>query len=267
MTVHQCETCFKEFPRSAHLKQHLARKTPCTAPQTEETNASPLSTCDVCGKQFTFETNMYRHRAKCQGPKKTVESLEKKVDDLQKQIETMSRRASSSSQIVNDYSTTNNITTNMNTTQININLNSYGHESQNHLENLSYPDLKRILKLTPDHQSMIRMIAFIYLNDNVPENRTIRLDDKTSPVINVFKRGRWREQNADTVLYDMICRNRLRFVDLEGTLQQGMAKGKFDELTQYLCKAEDMANTEDSSLHLEYAFHDLMSQIREKIAT
>lgn len=83
---------------------------------------------------------------------------------------------------------------------------------------------------------------------------------------NIFKRGRWREQNADTVLYDLICRNRLRFVDLEAILSKNVAKGKFQELTQYLCKAEDMANSEDANLHLEHAFQDLISAIRDKIA-
>lgn len=33
-----------------------------------------------------------------------------------------------------------------------------------------------------------------------------------------------------------------------------------------LYKAEDMANSEKADLHLEYAFQDLMSMIRERIA-
>ena len=144
----------------------------------------------------------------------------------------------------------NNVTNNV----INITLNNYGCETQDHLENLSYTDLKKILKLTPDHESLIHMISFIHLNEAVPQNRTIRLDNKDSSVINVFKRGRWREQNADTVLYDLICRNRLRFVDLEEILSKNMSKGKFEELTRYLIKAEDMANSENKDLHMEHAF-------------
>lgn len=56
-------------------------------------------------------------------------------------------------------------------------------------------------------------------------------------------------------------------MDLEAVLSKNMAKGKFQELTQYLCKAEDMANSENADLHVEYAFQDLMSLIREKIAS
>lgn len=187
--------------------------------------------------------------------------------DLQEQLQQMQSRldqmpvATTTNHITNNNHVTNNINN-----SINITLNNYGNESQTHLESLSYSDLKKILKLTPDHESLIRMISYIHLNEAVPENRTIRLGDKDSSTINVFKRGRWRERNADSVLYDLICRNRLRFVDLEEILSKNMSKGKFDELTQYLCKAEDMANSENADLHLEYAFQDLMSMIREKIA-
>lgn len=36
-----------------------------------------------------------------------------------------------------------------------------------------------------------------------------------------------------------------------------MSKGKFEELTQYLTKAEDMANSENKDLHVEHAFQRL----------
>ncbi len=42
---------------------------------------------------------------------------------------------------------------------INITIIHYGHENQNHLESLSYSDLKKVLKLMPDHDSHVRMPA------------------------------------------------------------------------------------------------------------
>lgn len=73
------------------------------------------------------------------------------------------------------------------------------------------------------------------------------------------------ERPAQTTLYDLICRNRLRFVDLEGVLIKGMAKAKFDDLRNYLEKVEDMANAEDCSLHCEYAFETLIDMVRQQL--
>lgn len=253
MPVFKCETCDKEFLRETHYQNHLSRKTPCSR-RVEVANHE----CPRCHKLFRHDSSLSRHRHVCKGPKVTMEMLQAQVTQLQAQVQQINAPAVNVTNI--DNSVTNN-------TNINITLNNYGSETQDHLESLSYSDLKKVLKLTPDHESLLRMIAFIHLNDQVPENRTIKLDDKDSSVISVYKRGRWREQNADKVLYDMICRNRLRFVDLEEILSKNMAKNKFLELTQYLIKAEDMANSEDANVHTEYAFQDLMSLIREKMAS
>lgn len=261
MTVYSCAICNKEFSRALELERHMARKTACSP---NERSAEKIYPCVKCDKKFGHKSAMYRHAKKCSGPKKSVEQLEAELQIARDQVRQLSETVVSGGEThINniDNSVTNN------TTNINITLNNYGHENQHHLESMSYSDLKRVLKLTPDHDSLVRMISFIHLNDDIPENQTIRLDNKNSSVINVYKRGRWREQNANTVLYDLICRNRLRFVDVEETLRKGMTKGKFDELAHYLCKAEDMANSENADLHLEFAFQDLMYQIREKIAS
>lgn len=249
--VIKCEDCDKEFSKPSLLKQHQARKTSCR----EDSQYQKDYKCEKCDKEFRFGSSLSRHRHTCKGPRLTVEQLQAENTELRSQTRQLI--------ITNNVNNVQNVNID---NSINITINNYGQESQAHLERMSYADLKRVLKLTPDHDSLVRMISFIHLNDQVPENRTIRLNDKDSAVIDVFKRGRWREQNADTVLYDLICRNRLRFVDLEEILSKNMAKGKFDELTGYLMKAEDMANSENADLHLEYAFQDLMYQIRCKVA-
>lgn len=256
MPSHSCDTCGKVFKQKGHLLKHLQNKKGCSADK-----QTPF-VCG-CGKQYSHLAGLSRHRKTCSGSNAT--SLQDENAALRRQVTLLQQQLVSPS-VVNNV--TNNITNQGNVTNntVNITLNNFGHESQEHLEALSYADLKKILKLTPDHESLIRMITFIHLNEAVPENRTIKLDDKDSNVICVFKRGRWREQNADTVLYDLICRNRLRFVDLEEVLTKNMSKSKFEELTQYLCKAEDMANSENADLHVEYAFKDLMTLIRDKVA-
>lgn len=45
-----------------------------------------------------------------------------------------------------------------------------------------------------------------------------------------------RQKTSGPAIFDLICRNRLRFVDVEGTLVKGMAQAKFDQLNRYLEK-------------------------------
>lgn len=163
--------------------------------------------------------------------------------------------------------TQNNTThvTNITNNTINITVNNYGNEDQQFLEALSYADLKKILKLTPDNETILRMIKFIHVNDDHPQNKTVKLETKDSSVIQVHSRGRWRERASETTLYDLICRNRMRFVDLEAILVKGMAKGKFEDLTKYLEKVEDMANAEDASRHEEFEFENLVDLVREQL--
>jgi len=56
-----------------------------------------------------------------------------------------------------------------------ITVDNYGSEDQQLLEALSYAGLKIILKLTPDNETILRMIKFIHVNDDHPENTTVRL--------------------------------------------------------------------------------------------
>lgn len=251
----QCEICDREFQHPAHLEKHLARKTPCSQDSVHDKNHQ----CPSCSKSFRFLSNLCRHRHICKGPKATVADLQSEVAELRTQV-----RQLTTGGVTNIDNSVHNITTVDNS--VHITLNNYGHETQDHLEKLSFQDMKKILKLTPDHNSLTRMITFIHMNDEVPQNRTIRLDDKDSSVINVFRKGKWREKNTDSILYDLICRNRLRFVDVEATLRAGMSKEKYQEFAHYLSKAEDMANSENADLHVEFAFQDLMTKIRERIA-
>ncbi len=168
-------------------------------------------TCPRCNIYCSeFKTNVERHLEK----KKRCEKLASEL-----------AQPTTQSININVCNITNNINNINVTNNIQISLNHYGKEDQSHLESLTYPELKKILKLTPDHDSLLSMIAFIHLNKDLPQNKTIKLDDKDSCVMNVYK-GAWTETNADAAIYDLICRNCLRFVDLEGILSESMAKNQ-----------------------------------------
>ncbi len=254
MTHHECACCHRKFPRAQHLQKHLERQTPCSP-------HDPLLTksyaCDGCDKTFAHKSNLCRHRHVCTGRVPTVESLQQEVMELRQQVQGLTQVPAVSH--VDNSITHNNITNNV----INVTLNTYGAEEQQYLESLTYPQLKKILKLSPDNESLLNMIKFIYKNTDHPENNNVRLQSRDSDVINVYKNRVWKEEKTDPTVYDIICRSRVRFIDVEPQLSAGMAKARFEALTGYLEKAEDMANSEDKSLYSECVFSDLISKVKD----
>lgn len=251
MAIHECPKCNKQFARVNHLETHLNRKKPC------ELDKSDFQ-CDRCHNSFGYQHNLTRHLKTCKGPKLNVQQ---QIANLQAEVKRLTDQSASASDAnVQGVTVNQNITNN-----IQVTINNYGSEAQEHLESLSFAEMKHIFRLTPNHDTMLRMIKFIHMNDDHPENKTVRLDSKNSDVIKVFRNGRWRERPAQRTLYDLICRNRMRFVDLEASLIKGMAKAKFDDLRQYLEKVEDMANAEDSTLHCEHAFATLVDLVRQQL--
>lgn len=246
-----CPTCGKVFKQQAHLDRHARQKIPCSTVKEHACS---------CGKAFTHASNLSRHKKTCHGPVMTVEQ---ELQALRERVRRMEE--TQPAQTINNV---NNVTQNVTQTvnqNINITLNNYGSEDSTFLESMTFADLKKLLKLTPDHETMLRMIKLVHLNDAHPENRTVKLGDKDSDVLRIYKNGKWREKPSGPLVYDIICRNRMRFVDVEGTLLKGMAKAKFEALNDYLEKVENMANAEDASLHCEHAFETLVGLVRQEL--
>ena len=255
MTCHECHRCTKQFARKQNLIKHLQKKVPCLP----ETADSRPFICHACGAAFKFESNLSRHKRTCSGPPATIVSLQVEVAQLRQQLQQLHQP-----QTVVHGNIDNSITniTNTHNTNIHINLNNYGAESQDYLESLTLAQLKKILKLSPDNDSLLNMIRFIHRNKDHPENKTVRLEAVDSDVINVFKDRVWKQEKTDPIIYDIICRSRVRFIDVEPQLS-GMAKAKLEALTDYLEKVEDMSNSADMTMYPEYAFVDLITKVKD----
>ena len=245
---------------------HLSRKNPCVS---GEMPAEKCYICEGCNRGFTRADNLKRHAENCSGPRPTVEQLQRQVDDLQRQLVNQQQQitgelhaAAGPSVINNIDNSTNNID---NSVTVNIQMNSFGRETQDFLESMTYADLKKALKLTPDHETLLRMICLIHANNKFPENRNICMDSKESTSVNVFRRGKWKQEATDATIHDLIVKNCMRFIDVQPALEEGMPKKKFEALSEYLAMAEDMSNSCDATLHDEYSFQDLMSLIKAKL--
>jgi len=71
---------------------------------------------------------------------------------------------------------------------LHVHVNHLGKENQDHLTSLTYKELKKLLELTPDHETLMAMIRFIH--EQHSENRNVRLTDEND-VTEFRRKGRW----------------------------------------------------------------------------
>ncbi len=237
--------------------EHLDKKTDCSVQK--------AFACE-CGKSYSQAHGLSRHKKTCISTLDQDAVILQQIAALQQQL---SVQPSTSTHISVDNSTSNtntntntNITNTTNNITVNVQVNNMGQEFQDHLIRLDYKELKKILKLTPDHESLMAMIRFIHLNDEHPENRNVKINASDN-LADVRRKGRWVKEDSDIAIYDLISRNCLRFIDVTETLEKGMQKAKHDALTEYLELAEDMANKENMGLHADkFEFKQLLERAK-----
>lgn len=268
MTMHQCTTCERQFTRPQHLDQHLKRKQPCQSADVLPDLTRSGHECDICGKSYHYQPGLSRHRKQCKNPNKTVDQ---QLQELREDLARLKTQIAGNNhgQVNNNsihHSSITNVTNNVNNvTNVQVVIKTYGKENMDCLESLSYEQLKKVLNLSPDHAAIISMVKFMHRNPDHPENNNLKLDSKDSNVINVHQKGVWTKQQAHPLLFDLICKKSLHFVDIEGQLSSKMRNKNFEALKEYLGKAEDMANAEDASLHPQHDFPGLLEILRETL--
>ena len=261
MKDHKCEVCGKIFSRKNDLTRHQSKKKKCK-PRDE----SSLLKCSDCGELFAHSSSLSRHRQTCDGSAKSlrteVAELRLEVQELRALQQGQNSTNSNSLNNNNNTSTTNND----NSQNIHIHINNYGKESTAHLDALTFEQLKDVLQLTPDNESLLRMLTFLHFNPEHPENHNLKLKDVDDEQMEIRKKGSWKEVQTDNTMFDVLSRQCLRFLDIDEKLKKGMSKAKYEALAKYLEDAEEMSNSENVKLHREHAFDELLQKAKETAA-
>lgn len=254
MMIYKCLACDQRFSSKQALNYH-EKMNVC------KDNESKKCVCE-CGQRFSFRSGLCRHRKTCTG--KQI-SLEDEVIELREKVRQYEADESRSSVINNSHAHINSHnTTNIETQNINIHINNFGFEAVGYLFDLGFEELKKVLKLTPDHESLLRMLQYINMNKNHPENHTFKLAEVDNENVVIRHKGKWKEENCDEHFYSLIDSQCARFSDLEDILETGMSKAKYNALRQYLLKAEEMAQSQDKCMHSdEYNFSALLTKAKE----
>jgi hypothetical protein len=213
MVLYKCECCNfvtilkSNYTRHLKTKKHLTNIQNSLSAMVMNTNEHKMNTnehkmntnehkmntnfnCQFCGESFKtnpskrrHELHYCKHRLDNMSYKELFLESKKEKKDLKNQIEILLTK-------VGD--------TTINNTQ-NIQLNSYGKESLEHITDAMKSQLLNI-----PYGMIPKMIEQVHFNNDKPENKNILLPNKKDNKLKVYKNNKWEYRDKDEILKDLI---------------------------------------------------------------
>ena len=225
----ECTVCAINFERKFYLERHITTK---KHKDKENNRNTKTFCCSFCPKMFTHASTLSTHRTLCKNktmvPLAEVEALrsqfEREKEAMQKQIEDL-LLSSQHTQITNN----NNIGT-----QFNININSFGNE------NIDYIDDHAILScIDRVYKSIPSLLEKIHFDPEHPENHNIKITNKKLPYASVMGNNRkWRTVDRKDAIDTMVS-NGYNLLDEKYTENKDkFAPSKQQRIEGFLSKCE-----------------------------
>ena len=211
----KCERCNRIFQLKHHLQQHLKKKNKCNRPintiqhisntqqhnivqiinaikndLTEEKQDQMIHKCKYCEKEFTRNASVLRHFKTCKikhARDEEYKELAKMVGILRTEIEKLKSKPSN---------VTINNTDNSNTIN-NVQLNNYGKENTDYLENAEY--LNKI-KMKPHLLGLLDYQNRKYCDPDHSENWNIAITNLKHDICKIYKDNRWQTRKATDII-------------------------------------------------------------------
>jgi hypothetical protein len=147
----------------------------------EEENVRKFE-CEYCEQELSKNSNLHRHYGRCKVKKKLVEAekikhqMENEIDRLIKEKSELHVRLS---EAISKVGNNNNN---------NIVLLNFGNERIDHLD---IGRIKHLIEEKGPFGALPQIFSEIYLNNDVPENMTIRYPNRKYPKLEYHKDGKW----------------------------------------------------------------------------
>ena len=219
---HHCISCNMSFKSNKCLQQHLK----CNRHTERITKPSPVPRfeCSVCGKKYSYRQSLHVHKRTCVVVE-TVSPLQHETNSIQnmlhqKQIDEMKQAFDKERQemklafeetmkeqinkILEKHAgatnCNNNNTTNIENQHINININSFGNE------NTDYIDNKAILScISKVYKSIPSLLEKIHFDPKHPENHNIKITNKKLPYASVMgDNQKWKTVDRKDAIESMV---------------------------------------------------------------
>lgn len=222
MNNYTCNLCCFIFSNKYSLERHLGKKNKC--------NLKTEYKCKICEKCFKSNRNLQYHISNDACKKITIKNNEEiKSEKLKNEIEeiinvdgsnkcfllktfgvkmtddeineilgsklTINTKVSCFLNNINSKST--NITTNINSNNTinNININNFGNEKTDYLTNEYF---SKLLQNNYGKDSFLKLSNEIYLNNDKPENNTIRVDNLDNKWCKIIENNKWITTTKDS---------------------------------------------------------------------
>ena len=194
---YECEYCNKEFSRSDSLKRHIDSR--C---QEKDNIQNQLKEKDEEIKKIKEEKDFLLEIINEQS-KQNEEVKKEMMEEMKKQIEMSMNNSGGNNETHNQSHNTNTNslnTQNTNSHNTQITINSYGKEDIKHI---TPKYLSGLLKYGP-RGAIPKLTKEIHFNDNIPENKNMKITNKKMPYISVYKDDRWFYRDKEEVIQEII---------------------------------------------------------------
>tara|TARA_B110000977_G_scaffold17867_1_gene21637 strand:+ start:197 stop:1162 length:966 start_codon:yes stop_codon:yes gene_type:complete len=223
----QCERCSSTFANMTNLRRHFNNKKKCKSVLKDIPIEDLIEKykvrkgcykCENCGKEYKTSDGKYKHKKKCMlniaiiqkneneilreelelvKVEKEVleEELEKKIDnDNDNKIISSHTKNSINNNNINNNGTLNNGYIKNNVV---VNINNYGIQTE-----MTKKEITKIInlamKLCNDcsnnpWKALNYVLQEIHFNRKYPENQNLKVKNFSSPVMDVYKEGKWRK--------------------------------------------------------------------------
>jgi len=172
---------------------------------------------------------------------------------------------------VHTQNTTNNISI-TNNVNIAVQVQPYNRAQDNAWDNLfAVKPLRTIAQLlgcdlTDAQQALLACFKFQHLNTDAPERHSVIIKDDALRLYSIDKSGSCSWQEASTQdLWDVLCRRRQDFHDIDVHLQAKMKKQSYADLTEGLDDIEDVTN--DHERRKQQDMVDYLKHVEDAVKT
>jgi len=201
--MNYCEVCAKTFSCHRSYETHLKSR----SHRVRSEKTINLYKC-FCGKAFNQTSSLSRHKKKCKQSQTNSDPPEQKLQLLQKENQQMREEMNELRKQVemllgkSTKNTTNNIQTlnSIENQNVNIVVNSFGHENIDHLTDQI---ICKLIKTAP-FTSVPLLIEKIHFDPEHPENHNIKITNKKLNYAEVVKNNKWVTANKKKVIDDVI---------------------------------------------------------------
>ena len=193
-------------PQKDHFETIFQEKEPKKRPKKDHF-------CEYCLKGFVYKTHLYRHQ-------KSYCKIKNNQDMTELKLQIMKEREMFKNELNNQNKEKEKLfsyiekliekkgVTNINIENQTINVNNYGCEDISHIT-----DGLKVNLLKLPYGMVQKMIEYVHFNKNKPENKNIALTNKKEKLIKVFKDNKWKYQDKDAILNELIQTNYSRLDD------------------------------------------------------